>query len=90
MGSGDELFLRSLELEFYFGVHKHQDNPLVSAETVGHSSRYTILYIHFRLGPPSIQSALTGVAPIALPSRCCCRLLRSASGKVIMRMALEY
>ena len=52
MYSCDELFLHSLK--YYFGVlfplllhnsgNKHQNNPLVSAETVCHSSAYIILY----------------------------------------------
>ena len=45
MHSRDELFLRSLEC--YFGVY--QNNPLVSAETVRHSSTYIILCIHARI-----------------------------------------
>ena len=43
MFSHDELFLRSLE--YSSGVYEHQNNPLVSAETVRHSSTYIILYI---------------------------------------------
>ena len=44
MYSHDELFLCSLE--YYFGVYsKHQNNALVSAETVRHSSTYIILYL---------------------------------------------
>ena len=54
MHSHEELFLCSLEC--YFGIHfpfplllhnlgnKHQNNPLVSAETVCHSSTYIIFY----------------------------------------------
>ena len=36
-----EMLLRSQEC--YFGVYKHQNNPLVNPETVGHSSTYIIL-----------------------------------------------
>ena len=43
MYSRDELFLRSFTC--YFGVYKHQNNPLVSVETVRHSSIYNILYM---------------------------------------------
>ena len=50
MHSRDEPFLRSLEC--YFGIYfprnsgnKHQSNPLVSAETIRHSSKYIILYV---------------------------------------------
>ena len=43
MYSRDELLLRSIEC--YFGVYKHQNNPLVSAETVHHESTYIILYV---------------------------------------------
>ena len=42
MYSSDELFLRSLEC--YFCV-KHKNDPLVSDETVRHSSAYIILYV---------------------------------------------
>ena len=49
----DELFLRSLECYFcvlfpsllHKSGNKHQNNPLVSVETVRHSSSYIILYI---------------------------------------------
>ena len=53
MYSCDELFLRSLEC--YFGVYlffifidwnKHQNNTLVSAKTVHHSSTYIIISIY--------------------------------------------
>ena len=55
MYSCDELFLRSLKC--YFGVNlipsllcnsgnKHQNNPLVSTETVRHLSAYIILSIY--------------------------------------------
>ena len=47
MYSRDEPFLRSLDC--YFGIFKHQNNPLVSGETIRHSSTYIILYI-FRWG----------------------------------------
>ena len=54
MHSRDELFLRSLEC--YFGVYsprntenKHQNDPLVSAETVRHSSTNIILYMFHTL-----------------------------------------
>ena len=42
-----ELFQRSREGYFgvYFPKNKHQNNPLVSAETVRHLSAYIILYI---------------------------------------------
>ena len=47
MHSRNELFLCSLEC--YFGIYfprrvKHKNNPLVSAQTVRHSSTYIILY----------------------------------------------
>ena len=61
MYSRDEPFLRSLECYFgiylfYFDYlfiiiyliiyfNKHQNNPLVSAETIRHSSTYIILYL---------------------------------------------
>ena len=50
MYSRDELFLRSLDVILVFILlvdpnsgNKHQYNPLVSAETVCHSSTYIIL-----------------------------------------------
>ena len=45
MYSREELFLRSLECFFRNSGNKHQNNPLVSAETIRHSSAYIILYI---------------------------------------------
>ena len=52
MYSRDEPFLRSRELFWYWSPsllhnsgNEHQNNPLVSAETVRHSSTYIILYI---------------------------------------------
>ena len=57
MYSRGELFLCSLE--FYFGVYppsllrnsgnKHQNNPLLSVETVRHLSTYIILYVSFAM-----------------------------------------
>ena len=35
--------------------NKHQNNPLVSAETVRHSSTYIILYIHDNLSEPQVK-----------------------------------
>ena len=45
MYARDELFLRSLE--WYFGIYSNEPkiNPLVSAETVRHSSTYITLSI---------------------------------------------
>ena len=52
MYSREELFLRSIELFLCLfpsllrnSGNKHKNNPLVSAETVRHSSTYIILYI---------------------------------------------
>ena len=55
MYSRDEMFLRSLECFLCLfpsllrnSGNKHRNNPLVSVETVRHSSTYFILYISTR------------------------------------------
>ena len=60
MHSRDELFQRSREV--YFGVYnKHQNKPLVSAETVRHESAYVVLY--FPDGSGSIPLSFCTDAP---------------------------
>ena len=54
MYSRDELLLRSLKCYFY--SNKHQNNPLVRAETIRHSSTYIILYIAYTAEEESIES----------------------------------
>ena len=45
MYSRDELFLCSLECYFGFYINKHQNNTLLTAQAVRHSSTYIILYV---------------------------------------------
>ena len=40
------LFLYEFILVYIFICNKHQNNPLVSAETIRHSSTYIIIYIY--------------------------------------------
>ena len=41
--------------------NKHQNNPVVSAETVRHSSTYIILYIMSYIGPSAVVSEAFGI-----------------------------